>query len=137
MKVYVLTRMISAVYKKLCPGYSLDLVTHKPDERCSPEKELGNLISLCDEFCSFFERCTGFELWEAQQSWAKRVLQQQSFAAIAPTGIGKTVFGIIVSLFYSSKGWGKSLVVVPTVLLVRQAGRGLTPVPRKVASNLE
>ena len=121
MKVYLLARMIPAVYKKLCPGYSLDLVTHKPDERCSPEKELGNLISLCDEFCSFFERCTGFELWEAQRSWAKRVLQQQSFAAIAPTGIGKTVFGIIMSLFYSSKGWGKSLVVVPTVVLVRQA----------------
>ncbi len=45
--------MIPAVYKKLCPGYELDLITHKLDRRCSPENELGSLISLFDEFCSF------------------------------------------------------------------------------------
>ncbi len=112
--------MIPAIYKKLCPGYELDLITHKPDERCVPERELGELIDLSEEFFSFFEKCTGFKLWEAQRCWAKRVLQKQSFAAIAPTGIGKTVFGIVMSLFHSSRGWGKSLILVPTVLLVKQ-----------------
>ena len=128
--------MIPSVYKKLCPGYELDLITHKYDERCSPERELGKLMDLCEDFNAFFEKCTGFTLWEAQRSWAKRVLQQQSFAAIALTGIGKTVFGVVMSLFYGSKGWGKSLIVVPTILLVRQVEERAIDYSKKADLNL-
>ena len=54
-----------------------------------------------------------------QRMWAKSVLSGYSFAAIAPTGIGKTSFGIIMALYLSSKG-KRSYLILPTTLLLKE-----------------
>ncbi len=44
----------------------------------------------------------------------------ESFAAVAPTGIGKTSFGILMALFFAKKK-RKIYMIFPTTLLVNQA----------------
>ena len=75
-------------------------------------KETQNLIN-------FFTRCTGFPPWGAQKTWLKRVIREESFAITASTGIGKTTFGAIASLYMALKG-GRSYIILPTKLLVQQ-----------------
>ncbi|MCX8041835.1 MAG: reverse gyrase [Thermodesulfobacteriaceae bacterium] len=51
-----------------------------------------------------------------QVNWAKRFFLGESFAIIAPTGTGKSTFGLTISFFTSEK----ALILVPTKILVRQ-----------------
>lgn len=67
-------------------------------------------------FASFFRRHLGVEPWSLQQVWAKRVLLGESFALVAPTGVGKTTFGIAMAHFLP----GKAYIIVPTRMLVKQ-----------------
>jgi len=76
------------------------------------EKELA-------EFEDLFRKGTGSRLWSAQREWARRVLKKVSFAITAPTGIGKTVFGMTMAIYLSTKG-KKSYIVLPTTVLVKQ-----------------
>ncbi|MFN3568015.1 MAG: reverse gyrase, partial [Caldimicrobium sp.] len=50
-----------------------------------------------------------------QLSWAKRFFLGESFAIVAPTGTGKTTFGLLACLLEQ----GKSLILVPTKILVK------------------
>jgi reverse gyrase len=52
-----------------------------------------------------------------QQTWAKRLFLGKSFAIAAPTGYGKTTFGLIYSLYLATK-MEKSYVIVPAAYLV-------------------
>ena len=65
-----------------------------------------------------FEKATGSRLWSAQRTWVRRVLKGKSFAVIAPTGLGKTTFGVLMAVYFALKG-EKSYIVVPTTPLVR------------------
>ena len=65
-----------------------------------------------------FEKATGSRLWSAQRAWVKRVVKGRSFAAIAPTGVGKTTFGVLMAVYLAAVG-GRSYIVVPTTPLVR------------------
>ncbi|RLF05430.1 MAG: hypothetical protein DRK00_04415, partial [Thermoprotei archaeon] len=71
------------------------------------------------EFEQFFERALGNKPWSAQRTWARRVLSGKSFTILAPTGVGKSVFGIIMALYLASKG-GKCYLILPTSVLVKQ-----------------
>lgn len=82
------------------------------------------------DFEEFFEKATGgLRMWSAQRMWARRLLKKSSFSIIAPTGMGKTVFSLIASLYLvaNSKGHGKedqqskAYLVFPTTPLLRQA----------------
>lgn len=75
------------------------------------EKELAEVENL-------FEKATGSRLWSAQRTWVKRVLKGRSFALIAPTGLGKTTFGVLMALYFALRG-EKSYIVVPTTPLVK------------------
>ena len=75
-----------------------------------------------EEFNNFFKKALGLPLWSAQRTWAKRVLTGRSFAIVAPTGVGKTVFGLAMAAYLASKG-EKCYVVSPTTLLIEQARR--------------
>ena len=77
------------------------------------EKEL-------EEFSKFFEELVGSPPWSAQRVWARRVLSGQSFAIIAPTGVGKTVFGIVMALYLAHKKGLRTYIVLPTKTLLRQ-----------------
>ncbi len=96
------------------------------DEVCdflSSKEILLNLRDFCEsrkrliEFEDFFENIVGSSPWSLQLTWAKRVFMNKSFAIQAPTGIGKTTFGLVMASFLS----GCSYLIFPTKLLVKQA----------------
>ena len=115
----------------------------KPEEGknvCSELEELNTLKFLkpfCEtdrrlqEFINFFERAVGAKPWSLQKVWAKRVFMNQSFAIVAPTGVGKTTFGLVMSLFIKPK----VLMIFPTRLLAQQAGDRLNELAQKVGIN--
>ncbi len=117
-----------------------------PCYRCLPEpaedvcgaleerKSLKELSSFCEteralsEFERFFERAVGAPPWSLQRLWAKRVLMGQSFAVVAPTGVGKTTFGFVASLFVKPK----VLLIFPTRILANQAGERLGELSKRL-----
>jgi len=82
--------------------------------------ELVKVESSVEEFSEMFSACVGREPWSLQKMWARRVIMGSSFALIAPTGVGKTTFGIIMSIFLASRRSWKSVIIVPTIPLVDQ-----------------
>lgn len=85
-------------------------------------KAYKNIVELEREvemYNRFFKKIIGNNLWSAQRAWAKRVLQNKSFTILAPTGIGKTVFGSTIALYLATKN-KKSYIVLPTTLLAKQ-----------------
>jgi len=70
-------------------------------------------------FDEFFEKALGSRPWSAQRMWARRVLRGSSFTILAPTGVGKSVFGIVMALFLATRG-KRSYIVLPTSVLVNQ-----------------
>jgi len=71
------------------------------------------------ELNELFYRATGSRLWSAQRAWAKRLFSGKNFAIVAPTGMGKSVFGAILSLYFALKG-KKCYIIVPTAILAEQ-----------------
>lgn len=71
------------------------------------------------ELDELFHKATGSRLWSAQRAWARRALAGRSFAIIAPTGMGKTVFGIALSV-YNALNEKRSYIIVPTAILAEQ-----------------
>ncbi len=90
------------------------------------EKTLKNFKSYYErikdlkDFEKFFEKILGNRPWSAQRTWAIRALNGESFTIIAPTGVGKTVFGIILSLYLVSRRNKKVYFILPTISLVDQ-----------------
>ncbi len=114
--------MISATYEELCPICNQEITTDEIEmHRCKKKnKRLDDLdfVKEFNRFNSFFKSVLGFELRTLQRLWAKRILANKSFAAISPTGVGKSVFGLITALWFA-KQQKKSYVLVPTTLLVK------------------
>ncbi len=81
-------------------------------------KEIVKLEEELEKVEKIFGKALGSRFWSAQRTWAKRVLKGKSFAIIAPTGVGKTVFGITMALYFAEKG-KKSYIILPTTPLVQ------------------
>jgi len=126
------------VFKRLCPICGGEISAERlkagmPCARCLhanpgtvlksvPSSKWGQLVLIkreVEKLDNFFRKSIGSRMWSAQKLWAKRVFLNKSFAIIAPTGSGKTVFGVILSLYLASKG-KKVLFVLPTSILVEQ-----------------
>ena len=97
-------------------------------ETCKKLKENGklkNLKKVCfleseiEKWIEFFKNKTSFSPWSLQVTWAKRVFLNRSFSIIAPTGVGKTTWGMITASYFAKEG-KKSYIVLPTQLLVKQ-----------------
>ncbi len=137
--------MISALFEGLCPNCGGSITADRlsrglPCERCLPKEvdrervcshiKEGKLKDLCDverelsEWESVFKNKVGSDPWSLQRSWAKKVFLGRSFALLAPTGVGKTTFGIVTAYFLSLKG-KKSYILLPTKLLVDQVSKKL------------
>ncbi|MEM3350104.1 MAG: reverse gyrase [Saccharolobus sp.] len=85
--------------------------------------QLGRVYNILEKYRyieNIFERVLNSKPIGPQRSWLLRFLNGESFAIIAPPGLGKTTFGLIMSL-YNSQENKKSLVVFPTRTLVSQA----------------
>lgn len=67
-------------------------------------------------FVNFFNENFNYQPLKLQLYWAKRALKKESFSIIAPTGIGKTTFGVILSHFFP----GKVYYLVPSKILIRE-----------------
>ena len=124
--------MLPAIYKNRCPNCGGDICSERlykglfckkcmneDENKC--EIELKNYKIFCDaedklnKFNEFFKEKTGNELSSIQKMWAKRFFLGNSFALLAPTGIGKTTFGLLLSAYVKN-----SYIVFPTKLLVLQ-----------------
>ena len=94
---------------------------------CQALREKGRLDPFCltegrlAAFGELFEKALGSGPWSLQRTWAKRVLLGRSFAIVAPTGVGKTTFGLLMALFLE----GKALIIAPTRLLAEQMAKRL------------
>ncbi len=114
--------MIPAIYKNLCQVCGNDFDTEEAEKGiCKKRNRVMCRFyedTVVEEFFKFFEIIVG-EPRSIQRFWAKRILRGESFAAVAPTGIGKTTFGSAISLFLALKG-KKCYIILPTTLLVKQ-----------------
>ncbi|MEM3489889.1 MAG: reverse gyrase, partial [Nitrososphaerota archaeon] len=91
-----------------------------------------------NEFSKFFKRVFGQRMWSLQEVWTRRILLNKNFSIVAPTGVGKTVWGIVVALYLALNG-KKSYIIVPTAILVQQVAekidaysKRLKAYPRKI-----
>ena len=116
--------MISVIYSELCPICNGDLSWNEIErEWCEKNKKNlsdNSLSKKYRDFEIFFTKLVGSKPRAIQSMWAKRILSGYSFAAIAPTGIGKTLFGIVMALYFSTTG-RKSYILVPTTILLKEA----------------
>ncbi len=137
------------MYRNACPNCGGTITSDRlllglPCHRCLPDeylyriktpldliqllKELGKLQKLAvlerfqeeyREFEKLFEQAVRSKMWGAQRLWARRLIKGKSFAIIAPTGSGKTTFGIVAAIYTALKK-GKVLFVLPTSVLADQ-----------------
>lgn len=96
--------------------------------RLDGERDVINAGLLREElsrFSEFFTAASGGKtLWSVQKTWMKRVLTGESFALIAPTGVGKSTLLQVYSLYVASRG-RPALYIVPTKYLAEQTLRSL------------
>lgn len=123
------------IYENLCPICGTDLTLEEIERHICEKKGK----EICFEewikpFSDFFKKCVG-EPREIQLMWAKRVLRGESFALTAPTGIGKTSFGLVISLFLANQG-KKCYIIFPTALLVKLAVENLKKFAERVGLDL-
>ena len=71
------------------------------------------------EFVRFFEERVGSPLNSLQRYWGWKLFKGLSFSAVAPPGVGKSLFGMVYALFLAERG-KRVYVVVPTTTLLRQ-----------------
>ncbi len=88
------------------------------------------------ELEELFHKTTGSRLWSAQRAWARRALAGRSFAIIAPTGMGKTVFGITLSVYNALNG-KRSYIIVPTAILAEQVYNKINTFIEKLSLNIK
>jgi len=134
---------LKAIYREMCPNCGGDIIDREllssgVCSKCLPtpimdkEKIYQKLIEKgrageyarfleiefeLEKFREFFSLLVGSKPWALQEVWAKRVLMGRSFSIVAPTGIGKTLFGLMMALYLARKD-KKSYIIVPTSLLV-------------------
>ncbi|WP_200762886.1 reverse gyrase [Nitrosophilus alvini] len=133
--------MIPLIYKGMCPNCGKDIDSDRlykglsckncleievpQDQLCSVLKE-GEFLKVCslkkevENFKEYFKKILGYDLREIQESWIKRFFLNISYALLAPTGVGKTTFGLILSSYLANKD-KKSYIIFPTHLLANQA----------------
>ncbi len=127
---------VEAIYSSLCPVCGKDLSLNEIERnicrsKCSP---LCSEDDLLTEFAQFFNSIIG-KLRSIQMMWAKRVLNGESFAAVAPTGIGKTSFGVAISLFLAKRGM-RCYILLPTTLLLDQVVSNIKRYAEKAGLNV-
>lgn len=138
---------IKAIFRNQCPNCGGDISDLRlslglPCSRCLREPvgredlcsalkdKRGDILVLCklkeeeEVFHKLFNDLIGSNPWSLQITWARRFFLGHSFALLAPTGVGKTTFGLVLSRYLRDKG-KKSYLIFPTQLLVEQAGEKL------------
>ena len=114
---------IPVSYKSLCPVCGKNYGNYEIEKKeCSIKRVPFAKIfenKEFSEFKRFFEEKTGKKMSSLQRYWAIKLSEGNSFAAVAPTGVGKTLFGITYAYYTLEKG-KSSYILVPTTLLLNQ-----------------
>ncbi len=129
-----------AYFSELCPNCGsrisdVRLFKGLPCSHCLEETQTGSVCEVLKAsgkmqgmatFCQlqeetkkfehFFKRNLGFGPWSLQLSWFKRAFLKKSFAIVAPTGVGKTTFGMLYAAYIQAP----SYIILPTKMLVEQ-----------------
>ncbi len=89
------------------------------------------------DFIEFFKMATGFSPWSLQIYWIKRLLSGESFAMVAPTGIGKStllgVYALYRAYFYKSKVY----IITPTREIAKQFYNKISEYLRTLSKNFQ
>ncbi|MCX8188301.1 MAG: reverse gyrase [Nitrososphaeria archaeon] len=120
--------------KKNVQLYILELL--KNSDSLKNLRSLYEIEIQLEELNNLFHRATGSRLWSAQRTWAKRIFSGKNFAIIAPTGMGKSVFGIILSLYYALKN-RKCYIIVPTAILAEQTYQRMIIFLEKIGTQIK
>lgn len=129
---------MDAIYFNLCPICKQDLKTQEVENRICFTNNLqlshNKLEEEFNNFLNFFQKIFD-KPREIQKMWAKRILAGESFAAVAPTGVGKTAFGLSIALHLAQKG-SHSYIILPTTLLVTQSISNIKEYAYKAGLNI-
>ena len=155
-------RRISGVYEALCPNCGGPCSEERlsrglPCRLCLPKaegvdgKHIGELLASrgalkryglvyklhvkLHEFEDFFRQATGSTMWPVQKLWARRLLRGESFAIIAPTGVGKTTLLSVYCLWLHTKSRGKVYYILPTENLVNQVYEKISSYAERLGIN--
>lgn len=90
-------------------------------------KENLNEYSLFEDL---FSRAIGKKPLHIQRSWALRALRGESFAIVAPPGMGKSTFGLLMSFYFTFRNF-KTLAIFPTKMLVEQGYKKISEYSEK------
>ncbi|MCX8028723.1 MAG: reverse gyrase [Brevinematales bacterium] len=115
-------RLISIGVCERCYKNGLDENIEKVFRQIGVSGNLSEILyvkDILEKWINNFKKAVNSEPWNTQISWMKRVILKRSFSLIAPTGVGKTTFGIMTSLNLYSEG-KKSVIILPTTSLVNQ-----------------
>ncbi|MEM2244937.1 MAG: reverse gyrase [Thermofilum sp.] len=93
-------------------------------------KELVKVRESLERFSSFFEEVVGSKPWSAQRTWALRALRGNSFAILAPTGVGKTMFGMVLSLYLARQG-KRCYMIFPNTALLTHVHKRISELARR------
>jgi len=126
-----LIQKLSGLRKEEVMAFCLEML-----RRFGTLRRYGELVDFhlrVADFEEFFRRAVGSRPWSAQRTWARRAILGKSFAIVAPTGSGKTLFGSVLALYMAEKG-RKSYILLPTSLLVKQVHERLTSLAEKAGA---
>jgi len=143
--------MITAIFRDLCPNCGGPISSERlelglPCEKCLPHIEdkfpriRGKLSRVWEiekgvrEIDELFIKAIGSRMWGLQRLWARRFLNKESFAMVAPTGSGKTTMQIILSLYAADRGQ-RILIMLPTSLLAHQVHQKVLELRSKLGYN--
>ena len=133
---------IPTIYKRLCPNCGNDITDERlklgltceicldkvvPKEKICDYLKIEQFKAVCAlrkhiaNFKESFKETLGMDLSTLQEMWATRFFLNNSFALIAPTGIGKTTFGLTLSKYITERNLGFVYLIFPTNILVKEA----------------
>ncbi len=121
-------------YKNLCPVCGGTITTGELALGICAKKNVRLVEAIrikgYEEFERYFAERTGKKPKAIQRYWAKKLFAGMSFAAVAPTGIGKTLFGLSYASYLAEVEKKKAYIVVPTTLLLRQSHEKLKEITK-------
>jgi reverse gyrase len=105
-------------------------------EADSGDSSFGSLFKVLERevesFKNFFKFCTGYNMWSLQEYWSKRLLSGESFALIAPTGVGKSTLLAVYALYKALNYRNRVYIITPTREIAKQMYTKITEFLRKL-----
>jgi len=136
--------LFSVYYRHGCPRCGgeisdLELQIYGVCSRCRSNRTDLTLQDVVDSevnaVVELFKRALGREPWPIQRHWLRRLIEGESFALIAPTGMGKTtllaIYALYRVLYY---GW-RVYIVVPTREIGKQIFARLSEFNTRIVGN--